>query len=91
MAAEKTYIGSGRQKAGSEYITLSLCLEDILNAETSEFNGKTYIKAIVAKRRTPDQYGKTHTVYVPEAPDMVEIVRNRLMDQQERETRREEM
>lgn len=87
MTTEKQYIGNGRQKNGSEYITLSICLEDLMMAEPIERNGKHYLRAIVARRRGHDTYGRTHTVYVPEQVDQQELANQRLMDQQEIEFR----
>jgi hypothetical protein len=90
MATEKNYIGNGRQKAGSEYITLSICLEDLMASEPVERNGKHYLRAVVAKRRSSDTYGRTHTVYVPaqlDETEKMELQRNRVADQQEIEFR----
>lgn len=88
---ERTYIGNGRQKPGSEYITLSLCLEDLLAQEAVERNGKHYLRAVVARRRSSDAYGRTHSVYVPQRPDeqeLLELQRNQVADQQELEAQR---
>jgi hypothetical protein len=87
MATEKAYIGNGRQKQGSEYITLNIDVDELLAAlhnRTSEApNGKFYLKAIVAKRRTTDMYGRTHTLYLPATEDRGEQEANRLIDEQE--------
>ena len=90
MATEKNYIGNGKQKAGSEYITLSICLEDLMASEPVERNGKHYLRAVVARRRSSDAYGRTHMVYVPPTMDeeeRLELKRNRVADQQEIEFR----
>lgn len=85
--SEKKYIGNGRQKPGSEYITLSICLEDLMMAEPVERNGKHYLRAIVARKRSGDSYGRTHTVYVPEQLDLKELEYGQVADQQEMEVR----
>jgi hypothetical protein len=91
MANERTYIGNGRQKAGSEYITLSICVEDLLAAAAQEAqehsNGKSYLKVIVARKRITE-YGNTHTVYAPHVPteaERLEAEHNALADRQELE------
>jgi hypothetical protein len=47
-------------------IVIDICLSDI-PAEArkkSEKNGKVYAKFVVDERKSPDNYGNTHTVYV---------------------------
>lgn len=93
MANEKAYIGNGRQKQGSEYITISLDVDQLLalmNSRTTVApNGKYYLNAIVAKRRSPDQFGRTHTIYLPEVIDHTEAHNNSLVDLQEMEHHRD--
>ncbi len=87
MATEKAYIGNGRQRNGSEYITISLDVDQLLalmNTRTTVApNGKYYLNAVIAKRRSADQYGRTHTVYLPEQVDRSEEQLNALIDNQE--------
>jgi hypothetical protein len=91
MASEKSYIGNGRQKQGSEYITLSICVEDLLEAAAQEAqehsNGKSYLRVVVARKRS-NEYGKTHTVYAPHVAteaERLEAEHNALADKQELE------
>ncbi|SEG34009.1 hypothetical protein [Algoriphagus boritolerans] len=52
---------------------VSLKMEE-LHDHTFEYEGDTYIKFNVAKLKEPDQYGKTHTVYVSvKEPDSEEF------------------
>ncbi|MDQ3100754.1 MAG: hypothetical protein M3R08_05160 [Bacteroidota bacterium] len=92
MATEKAYIGNGRQKQGSEYITISLDVDQLLalmNSRTTVApNGKYHLNAVIAKRRSPDQFGRTHTIYLPEVHDHSETENNRLVDHQEMEHHR---
>ena len=61
---EKNYIsGSARQvdfESGDPIINLDLKLEDLNNLPVSE---KGYIRLTVAKRKSPGNYGETHSVY----------------------------
>jgi hypothetical protein len=91
MASEKSYIGNGRQKQGSEYITLSICVDDLLMAahanSVEHSNGKSYLRVVVARKRS-NEYGKTHTVYVPHVPteaERLEAEHNAVADKQELE------
>ncbi len=85
---ERNYIGNGKQKPGSGYIVLNLCLEDLMASEMAEINGKHYLRAVVAQRRSPDAYGRTHTVWVPVTPDPKEVEYGKVADQQEIESLR---
>lgn len=79
----KTYIGNAKQRPGSEYVVITLDINAVLNAESFEVGGKTYVKCILAKRVRTDDYGNTHTVYVPE-PERGSY-NDRLIDEQERQ------
>jgi hypothetical protein len=46
-----------------DIVEVSLKLEE-LHDHTFKYEGETYVKFNVAKLKEPDQYGKTHTVYV---------------------------
>lgn len=83
---EKHWIGTGRQQPGSAYITIRLCLEDLLTAEMTEQDGKHYLKAVVARKRYTTGGGTTHSVYVPVLPDPKELEYGMVADQQEIES-----
>lgn len=63
MAFSKKYIGKGKQVENMEIIEVSINLAELQN-HSFEYEGETYVKFNVAKLKEPDQYGKTHTVYV---------------------------
>lgn len=78
----KQYIGNGKQKEGSAFIILTLNLDDILQAESIEYKGKRYVKAVVARNMKP-AYGNTHQVYVVPSDDRDQQRQNELIDHQE--------
>ena len=63
MAFSKKYIGKGKQVENMDIVEVSLKLEE-LHDHTFQYEGETYVKFSVAKLKEPDQYGKTHTVYL---------------------------
>jgi N-acyl-L-homoserine lactone synthetase len=63
MAFSKKYIGKGKQVGNRNIVEVSLKIDELQN-HTFEYEGETYIKFNVAKLKEPDQFGKTHTVYV---------------------------
>ncbi|MBS4071423.1 MAG: hypothetical protein KGZ90_08860 [Algoriphagus sp.] len=63
MAFSKKYIGKGKQVENRNIVEVSLNLAELQN-HSFEYEGETYVKFNVAKLKEPDQYGKTHTVYV---------------------------
>ena len=62
--SEKIYVGNGKKAKDYDIVNVSLCLSDIPAEHINEFQGKKYIKLSVAKRREPDNYGRTHSVSV---------------------------
>jgi hypothetical protein len=46
-----------------EIVEVSINLAELQN-HSFEYEGETYVKFNMAKLKEPDQYGKTHTVYV---------------------------
>jgi hypothetical protein len=91
MSTEKQYIGTGRQKDGSHYITLNLDMNEVLNASVTEHeDGRLTMKVIVAKMRRTDKYGRSHTVYVPIPEDQEDLKNQRVADLQEIEYRKRE-
>jgi hypothetical protein len=63
MAFSKKYMGKGKQVENMDIVEVSLNLAELQN-HSFEYEGETYVKFNVAKLKEPDQYGKTHTVYV---------------------------
>jgi hypothetical protein len=63
MAFLKKYLGKGKEVENREIVEVSLNMAE-LQKHTFEYEGETYVKFNVAKLKEPDQYGKTHTVYV---------------------------
>jgi hypothetical protein len=63
MAFSKKYIGKGKQVENMDIVEVSLNMSELQN-HTFEYEGETYAKFNVAKLKEPDQYGKTHTVYI---------------------------
>lgn len=63
MAFLKKYIGKGKQVENMDIVEVSLNMAELQNY-TFEYEGETFVKFNVAKLKEPDQYGKTHTVYV---------------------------
>lgn len=49
---------------------ISICLSDIpKESRTTANNGKIYASFVVDKRREPDQFGNTHTIYINQTKD----------------------
>jgi predicted transcriptional regulator len=63
MAFSKKYIGKGKQVENMEIVEVSINLAELQN-HSFEYEGETYVKFNVAKLKEPDQYRKTHTVYI---------------------------
>jgi|GEM_PF-1105320 len=64
---EKIYLANGTEKFNGDIIEFSLNLSKMNQAKDFmfEFNGETYIKLKVVKKRDgADKYGKTHYVEV---------------------------
>jgi hypothetical protein len=58
------YVGSGVEKFNGNLIEISVCLSDLAIEHKFEYNGKSYIKLKVSKKKEADQYGKTHSVAI---------------------------
>lgn len=63
--SEKKYVGTGRQVDGYELVNISIA-ESKVKDFWNEYNGERYLRLGVSKKREPDQYGKTHSVYIDE-------------------------
>ncbi len=69
---EKTYIGKGTQVKDLNIIRVSISketLEEILKDHMVDYDGNEYLVFEVASLKEPDQYGKTHTVYISKKVD----------------------
>lgn len=62
---KKNYIGKGTQVGKLDIVRVTLKVSEI-EAYAHEYQGEMYISFEVAKMQKPDQYKKTHTVYVSE-------------------------
>jgi len=54
-----------------QLINISICLSDLPKESITiyEKNGKKYISLVVDEKKEPDQYGKTHSVYVSQSKE----------------------
>ena len=59
----KNYIGKGKQIAGLEIVKITCKLED-LQKFAYQYDGTEYVTFEIAKMKTPDNFGRTHTAYV---------------------------
>jgi hypothetical protein len=57
------YVGGGIEKFDGNLIEISVCLTDVEDHKY-DYNGKTYVKLKISKKKQVDQYGKTHSVAV---------------------------
>lgn len=54
----------------SDLINVSVCVSDIPRDKIKQAdNGKKYMNITVARRREPDQYGNTHTVFMSQTKE----------------------
>lgn len=60
--ADKIYCGTG--KKGQYSIKLNLSIDRIPGEWITEKNGKRYIRLELNERKSPDQYGNTHSISV---------------------------
>jgi hypothetical protein len=59
---EKHYIGKGTQVANLDIVKVVLPVEG-LQAATFEKDGIKYLSFEIAKMKSPDKFGRTHTCY----------------------------
>lgn len=65
--SDKIYVGKGKKVGQYEIISASICIDDILpHAVKSDKNGKRYVNIDISQMRSPDQWGKTHTISINE-------------------------
>ena len=64
---EKNYIGKGTQVKDLDIVRVSISqerLQQIMNKEMVDYDGKKYLVFEVAKLKQNDNYGRTHTAYI---------------------------
>lgn len=59
----RIYVGKGVKAGKFDLTNISICIDD-LQGHIFEYNGKRYVKLTVGGLREPDQYGKTHSVWI---------------------------
>ena len=59
----KYYIGKGKQIAGLDIVKITCKLEDLAKF-AYDYDGTEYVTFEIAKMKTPDNFGRTHTAYV---------------------------
>ena len=59
---EKIYIGKGKKVANLDIVKVTCKLEE-LQAIAYEYDGIEYVTFEVARMKTADDYGRTHSVY----------------------------
>ena len=57
MSETKIKIGNG-QKKSEKWLKSSICLSDIPEDKTFEYNGKTYVKVDINISESPNKFGK---------------------------------
>ena len=50
-------------------IVANICISDIPATKRRESNGKVYISVVIDERRSPDNYGNTHSVSVSQSKE----------------------
>lgn len=63
--ANKHYIGVGDKVEGMDIFDVVLRMDEV-EPHTFEYEGRTYLKFSLAKRRNPDMRGRNYTAYVRE-------------------------
>lgn len=61
---KRIYVGSGKRVKNYDLVNFSVCLTDVPTTAVFEYKGKNYIKLVIGAKREPDQYGKTHSIWV---------------------------
>ena len=62
--AKRYYVGRGKQTKNANMLSINLCVSDLPAQFVSEFKGKQYIKLTLMKLSSPDEKGRTHTLFV---------------------------
>jgi len=63
--SDNIFIGSARDMGNYNFMTGSICLDDIpaQHIQTAK-NNKRYVKIKINKRKDPDKYGNTHFITI---------------------------
>jgi hypothetical protein len=61
--SDKKYVGNGKKAGNYDLINISISEEKVRDS-WFEYNGKKYLKLTVGGLKEPNQYGKTHTVWI---------------------------
>lgn len=64
MNEDRIYLGNGKRVGNYDVVAFSVCLSDIPTASVFEYKGKQYVKLVIGSKREPDQWGKTHRVWL---------------------------
>lgn len=60
---KKDYIGNGRQVKEMDIVNVTISMEEA-QPFIHEYEGKKYLSFQVAKLKSPNQYGQTHSAYI---------------------------
>lgn len=61
--SEKLYVGNGKKAGNYDIVNISISEEKVRD-HWFDYNGKKYLRLAVGGLREPNQYGKTHSVWV---------------------------
>lgn len=61
--SEKIYIAKGKQVKDMDLVNITLDLNKLLE-HAYNYKGKDLVNITVAKMKAPDQFQKTHTIYI---------------------------
>jgi hypothetical protein len=63
--SDKKYVGRGKQVGNYDLVNFSIA-ESKVAESWYEYNGERYLKMTIGKLKQPDNYGKTHSVWIDE-------------------------
>lgn len=61
--SDKVYVGNGKKAGNYDIVNISISEEKVRD-HWFDYNGKKYLRLAVGGLREPNQYGKTHSVWV---------------------------
>ena len=66
---ERKYVDSGKKVGSYDLVNFTISEDKVRDAWIT-YNGKRYLKMSIGNKKTTDQYGKTHSVWLDEyVPD----------------------
>ncbi len=65
MSQEKKYVGRGKKAGNFDLVNFSIS-ESKVKDSWFEYNGERYLKMTIGALKNPDNYGKTHSVWIDE-------------------------